>query len=142
MARIGTDPGTMATIERPTVFLGMRAEMWIKIMIGWIVAMIVGGAGWFLHIRDSLSDRPTSASVSERIESAAQPTIEKVREHREDIRANAAKIQSIEIESSAYVQIQKTHTDILKQQAEQLGAIQADIKKILYRQRNSDVEGP
>jgi hypothetical protein len=117
-----------------TAFLGVNLDTWVKILLGWLTAALIGMGGWFLQVRDGLSDRPTKADVELKIEAtAAESRIdlretaallsERASDQRAMLGAHAEDIKAVEISAAAFVEAQKS-------QKEQLTAIQGDLKSV------------
>jgi len=111
----------------------MKTESWIKIILGWLTAALIGIGGWFLYVRDSFADRPTASAVEKKIESAAKPTAEKIKDHREQIKTHTMEIREMQIADAAHAEIHKAQTEAISTQNTQLNTIQADLRKILRR---------
>ena len=114
----------------PTSFLGLQLGSWVKILLGWLTAAIIGGAGWYLYVRDSIKERPTSAAVETKIGIAGIPVLL----NRSDIEVNKAKIHVIQVWQAGHSATEKFQSEQMADQKKALDVIQSDIKKIIRNQ--------
>lgn len=129
----------------PRKFLGVGIETWVKICVGLIVSILISSAGWVIHTRDSIKDRPTTKVVDEKFQAAeiahdkaAKPTREKLADHKSILGEHTEDIKALEISSAASAEIHKATKESLEAHTEKLDTIQKSINKVLYRQGQGD----
>jgi hypothetical protein len=98
-------------------FLGLDLGSWTKLSLGWLLALVVAMATWWLAVRDGLRERPTLEQIDEIIDvrdathggaADAHPPIQR---RLDTIDSEQRMIRDSQIRQE---QIDKTQTDVLK----------------------------
>lgn len=137
MGHVHSDPSPAIALE-PTGFLGLQLGFWVKILLGWLAAALIGGAGWFLYVRDALAERPTAAAVDIKIEAAAKPMSKSLAENKIEIDKHSEKLQALHVWQAGHAATERAQAEQMADQKKALDVIQTDIKKILRRQNRGD----
>jgi hypothetical protein len=107
-------------------FLGLDAGSWMKLFLGWGIALGVFFATWYLSVRDGLRERPTIEQVERRVagevseheaRGGAHPVIEK---RLENVEAGQRVIRESQVRAE---QVDATQTELLRE-------VRDDVKKI------------
>jgi len=107
-------------------FLGMAVGSWAKMFLGWLAALLVAMATWYLAVRDGLNERPTAPQV----ENVMQQSLNHHEREAEAHPPIQKRLKVIETDQKIIRESQLRQEWTAKSQDETLQEIKKDIKSI------------